>query len=120
MSTFTDTIIVPIRTVSEANAHTHWRARQKRAKEQRALARVAVICCNTATLLRLPARITLTRLAPRTLDSDNLQGALKHIRDGVADAFGVDDGDERYDWRYAQEKAKEYGVRIEIQLDDVS
>ena len=59
-------------------------------------------------------RIELTRLAPRRLDSDNLAGSCKHIRDGIADWFGVDDGDARYQWAYAQEKSKEYGVRVTI------
>lgn len=60
--------------------------------------------------------ITLTRLAPRSLDTDNLQRALKAIRDGVADALGVDDGDARLRWRYAQEQARDYGVRISVEL----
>ena len=60
--------------------------------------------------------ITLTRLASRKLDSDNLATALKAVRDGVADALNLDDGDERLDWRYAQEKAPRghYAVRVEI------
>jgi len=106
---------IPIKTVSEANAHEHWRVRQKRAKAQRASA--CVHCLGhvfRAYGSILPATVTLTRLGPRTLDSDNCAGAMKHIRDGVADAIGVDDGDERYDWQYRQEKSKTYGVRIEI------
>lgn len=108
-----------LKTVSESNAHEHWRARQKRAKAQRASARWHTL----AEFLKqlggdyaplLPATVTLTRLGPRKLDSDNAAGAMKHVRDGIADAIGVDDGDERYDWQYKQEKSKTYGVRIEI------
>lgn len=60
--------------------------------------------------------ITLTRIAPRALDTDNLASGLKAIRDGVADALGVDDGSSRIQWRYAQERGKpgEYAVRVEI------
>ena len=60
--------------------------------------------------------ITLTRIAPRVLDTDNLASAMKAVRDGVADALGVDDGSSRLTWRYAQEKGKtrEYAVRVEI------
>jgi len=65
--------------------------------------------------------ITLTRIAPRALDSDNLASGLKAVRDGVADALGVDDGTSRIEWRYAQERGKpgEYAVRVAIQPSPV-
>ena len=49
-------------------------------------------------------QITLTRIAPRTLDDDNLAAGFKATRDRVADWLGVDDGDKRLTWRYAQER----------------
>ena len=60
--------------------------------------------------------ITLTRIAPRVLDYDNLASGLKAVRDGVADALRVDDGSTRIRWRYTQERGKprEYAVRVEI------
>ncbi|MBE0568400.1 MAG: hypothetical protein IH577_01830 [Deltaproteobacteria bacterium] len=63
------------------------------------------------------AAVTLTRIAPRALDTDNLASGLKAIRDGVADALEIDDGSSLIEWRYAQEKGKpgEYAVRVEIQ-----
>ena len=61
-----------------------------------------------------PATIALTRLAPRLLDSDNAVSALKHVRDGIADALGINDGDEQVVWWYGQEKAAKHGVRVEI------
>jgi hypothetical protein len=51
------------------------------------------------------------------MDSDNLAIAAKSLRDGVADKLGIDDGDPRITWAYAQEKSKGYAVRIEIQED---
>lgn len=66
----------------------------------------------------MPCHIQLTRLSPRMLDSDNLQGALKYIRDSVADYLipglqpGRADGDTRLSWSYSQEKAKTKGIRI--------
>lgn len=64
-----------------------------------------------------PAVVTMTRISPGTLDDDNLRPALKSIRDGIADAFGVKDNDPRIEWRYAQErgKPKAYAVRIRIE-----
>lgn len=62
--------------------------------------------------------VTLTRLSSGTLDGDNLQGALKAVRDGVADGLWMDDKDsEAMHWRYAQEKCKRgyYGVRVKIE-----
>ena len=70
-----------------------------------------------------PLTITLTRIGPRTLDDDNLAGGFKHVRDGVADWLGIDDGDKRLTWRYEQRKGapKEYAaeVRIESSITDV-
>jgi hypothetical protein len=108
--------------VSEANAHTHWRQRQKRAKEQRGIAafkvsRVLLLeKVKYGTSYGPPSVVGLVRIAPRALDDDNLQGALKHVRDGVADALGVNDRDPRVTWQYAQEKGDtgQYAVRIEI------
>jgi hypothetical protein len=58
----------------------------------------------------LPVVVTLTRIAPRRLDSDNLQGGCKAARDEVAAWLGVDDADPRVEWRYEQSKA--LGVRV--------
>jgi hypothetical protein len=61
--------------------------------------------------------VRLTRIGPRKLDSDNVAGACKATRDGVADWLGVDDGDEsRVRWVYAQERGA-YGVRVEVLAD---
>jgi hypothetical protein len=109
----TITATIACRTVSEANSHQHWRERQRRAKEQRLLSFVTVPSC--VRNMAPPLRITLTRLAPRRLDSDNLAGSMKAVRDGVADAVGIDDGDQRLDWQYGQRTASEYGVEIVIQ-----
>jgi hypothetical protein len=44
------------------------------------------------------AVVLLTRVAPRTLDTDNLERALKAVRDGVAEAWGINDADPRVEW----------------------
>lgn len=112
-------VTLPLRLVSEANARGHWAKGARRAKQQRGVVRLAV----RAQWRRLPAGaltalvVTLTRIAPRQLDGDNLQRALKAVRDGAADALGVDDGDPRIAWRYAQERPpipRSYAVRIEV------
>ena len=112
------TITLAIRTVSEANAHEHWRLRQRRAKAQRSIAGVVVL----ATLrgagehrVTPPCTVRLTRIAPSSgLDSDNLAGSQKHVRDGIADALGIDDRDPRVTWFYDQERGP-WGVRVRIE-----
>ncbi len=110
-------LTLAIRTVSEANSHEHWRLRQKRAKAQRSTAGVVILAALRAPGTRrvtFPATVTLTRLAPsQGLDSDNLAGSQKHVRDGIADALGIDDRDPRVTWLYDQERGP-WGVRVVI------
>ena len=103
---------IPIKTVSEANTREHWRQRAARTKQNR-WAGAYWTRAKYPTLV-LPATVTLTRYGPRELDNDNLGGSFKALRDGIADAFGVDDGDARYAWVYRQERSRWHGVRIEI------
>lgn len=110
-------IELPIRTWSEPNVRAHWALRARRAKTQRKVARAyARAALGPAGPPRGPMGVTLTRVASRKLDTDNLAAALKAVRDGVADALGIDDGDERIGWRYAQERGPRghYAVRVEI------
>lgn len=130
-------LTLPIRTVSESNARGHWAARARRAKPQRWAAGLAVraVCppewvqrrprpktaseCNLAPAIGEAechnVTVTLVRVAPRLLDDDNLRGALKAVRDGVADALGTDDRDPRIQWAYQQRKQpKTYAVEIHM------
>jgi hypothetical protein len=72
----------------------------------------------------LPCIITLTRIAPRALDRDNLPYSLKKITDVICDnlipglAPGRADGDKRIkDIIYKQEKGRvrEYALKVEIE-----
>ena len=109
-------IVIPVRTVSEANraSHEHWRVRQQRAKTQR---RAAGMLCLAFRPFELPLTVTITRVAPRALDDDNLASSQKHVRDGIADALGIDDRDPRVSWRYAQRRGdpKKYFVEVIIE-----
>lgn len=111
-------ITIEVKTVSEANraSHEHWRARQKRARLQRGVA--ALVCRSARFAPALPCTLRLTRVAPSVgLDSDNLPVSMKHVRDGIADALGIDDRDPRVTWTYAQRRgaAKQYAVEVEVQ-----
>lgn len=111
---------LPIRTVSEANVREHWSKRAKRAKEQRA---VTAILMRRAGLRRGAAvcRVRMTRLSQGMLDSDNLGGAMKAVRDGVADVLGCDDSEKAgIDWQYRQERTRRgvFGVDVEVFVKD--
>lgn len=110
-------ITIPgLRLVSEANARDHWAVKARRVQRQRDLARML-----TARPLwarkAWPLRVTITRIAPRSLDSDNLVGSAKAVRDGIADALGVDDKDPRVEWRVEQRKGRpgEYAVEVRVE-----
>lgn len=53
-------------------------------------------------------------MAPRGLDTDNLQGSAKHVRDAVARWLGVNDRDPRVTWHVGQEHGRVYEVRIVV------
>jgi hypothetical protein len=99
---------LPIRTNNGLNAREHWAARSRRVKKERGLAGTVV------PRFALPCTVTLVRISPGLLDDDNLRGALKGVRDGIADRLGVDDRDPRVTWLYAQERDKGYAVRVEF------
>lgn len=92
---------LPIRTVNPTNNRQHWRTVWQRSKRQRRDALVGT----KPHAVALPVDVTLTRHSPGTLDDDNLRPALKAVRDGIADAFGVPDNDPRIRWHYDQAKA---------------
>ena len=107
-------LYLEIKTMSEPNMRGHWAKRAARAKAQRRKAQA--LAAPRAAAVGLPVAVTLTRIAPSNgLDDDNLRGALKAVRDGVADAFGLDDRDGRIRWQYGQAHGKDYGVRIDME-----
>ena len=107
-------IDIPLKTISEANARDHWSKKARRVKHHRSTARLLTQTAARATAL--PVVVTLTRIAPSSgLDDDNLRSALKAIRDGIADAYGLDDRDPSITWRYAQRRGTTYAVQVEIE-----
>lgn len=113
---------IPVKMVSEANRHEHFRYRQMRARQQRAAAKLATSAALSGLTVGLPLLVVITRVSPRGLDSDNLQGSAKHVRDGIADVLGVDDRDERVIWRVRQERgpAKVYAAKVTISRANLS
>lgn len=110
---------VPVVTKSKLNErHGHWAQRSASAKGQRAGAYQLFPKGQPGALAgRLVVR--LVRRAPRRLDGDNLAGALKSVRDGVADALGVDDRNPRVRWVVDQETARAADVLVEVYVAEV-
>lgn len=103
-------VVVPIRTGNGLNAREHWRARARRTRLERDAVRLML---TQHMRPAIPCVIWMTRIAPsRGLDSDNLAGSLKAVRDQVAEWLGVDDRDHRVEYYCRQERGP-WGVRIE-------
>lgn len=88
-------------------------AASTRAAHERRLARLAVNA-SEEPVPSLPVVVTLTRVGKGSPDWDNIVAAMKHIRDGVADALGVKDNDPRIEWKYEGRKG-EYAVEIQVE-----
>lgn len=107
-------VTLPVRTISEANVRCHWATKMRRVKAQRSAAGLVAAGVFVKLGRPFPLEVTLCRIAPRALDDDNLRGALKAVRDGVADALGVDDRDCRVSWAYQQRRGAPGAYSVEI------
>ncbi len=113
-------VTLPLKVVNESNQRSRW-GTARRTKQARGTVGM-VVRMQVGQLGPPPYVVTLTRIAPRNLDSDGVVSALKATRDGVADALGINDGDERVEWRYGQRRGsprdvtivRGYGVCVEI------
>jgi hypothetical protein len=108
---------LPIKTVSEANKREHWAIKSKRAKGQRGYTLDQLTRHVDLPASPLGVQVHLRRVGKKLLDDDNLRGALKHVRDGVADWLGIDDGKSEVQWTYSQAVGKFYGVDIMAVLE---
>ncbi|WFG54160.1 hypothetical protein Mx9_p53 [Myxococcus phage Mx9] len=106
---------VPIKTKSTANLREHWAAKYKRTDAQKSATRRKCPEWQAGPLLV----VRLTRVSPRQLDrGDNLNSALKSVRDALAAWLRVDDRTPLVEWLYAQEKGSEPHVRVEVGWGD--
>lgn len=109
---------IPVGTVSESNMRDHWRSRHRRSKSQKQAVQLFFTPSLGSDFTSID--IILTRQSAGILDTDNLPGSLKAIRDAVADVLipglapGRADGDVRLRWIYEQKRDPEIGVRVQI------
>ena len=117
MVSFEISIFIPIKPLS--NRQDHWAVAYKRHKKTKEDIQYFL---NPQPKIPLPATVTLTRKATHFYDDDNLQHALKYVRDVIANYLipgkpsGHTDNDPRITWIYKQEKVKKehYGIQINI------
>lgn len=111
-------VSVPLRTGRGLNGREHWRARARRVRVERH-AVGWVLAAHTWPTGRV--RVLLTRVAPSSgLDGDNLQGALKAVRDQVAAWLGRDDADQSITWDYGQRRGAKGEWAVEIHVTEVA
>lgn len=122
-------LLIPVKIESIANKVEHWTKKHKRNKMLKFLIQRELSVNNVPNLPSVERsngeriKVTLTRIAPRSLDSiDNLPMSMKKAIDVIADWFipnlqpGRADSDKRVEFKILQEKGKpkEYALRIEI------
>lgn len=110
-------IALPFRLDSRANDHrSHWAKTARIVQKQRLGAHLALTAHKRLLRARLSDGLVvrLVRIGPRELDGhDNLGMALKALTDGVADALGVNDRDERVSF-VPDSEVGPWGARIEF------
>ncbi len=113
-------VLVPIKTISEANSTEHWSKKNKRHQTQKKW--IFAAFRTYSAIIPKKCHIVLTRIAPRKLDSDNLVSSFKYVRDAIADhinpgyAPGFADSGDNMTWEYKQEKGEPriHAIRIQI------
>lgn len=113
------TLTIPMHTQRGLNDREHPMQRSRRVKAEKRIVSWALVAHQRHYgKPPLPARCVLTRCAPgRGLDSDNLAGALKSVRDAIADWLEVNDRfDDIVSYRYrALTHQREYAVLVDFE-----
>lgn len=112
------TLTLPLKLKPEGNGLEPWYIVSKRRKATKTAVALSLRQYAPALVDQgFPLVCTLTRLSAGKLDGDNLQSALKAVRDAVAHELGIDDGGNDVEWRYGQEKGPrgEHTIRIELE-----
>ena len=112
-------LTIPMWTCSEKNRHESKWIKAKRTAKQKEGTVLVVQCAikRRDAWTRGPLVVTLCRVAPGTIDTDNLQRGLSAVRDGIAAA--LDRGDAPKDgieWRYSQRKFVKPEPRYSVEI----
>ncbi len=108
----TATFVIPVRVTTESNAKENFWTKHRRAKNQR---KIVAICVPRSQLPPMPAIVTMTRIGKGEMDDDNVASSLKHVRDEIANLYGVDDGPKSpLRFVVADQEKGDYAVRVTI------
>ena len=107
---------IPLRLVPQVNARDHWSKTHRRATiEKTTTWAIGLSALRRGPDMGPPYAVTITRVGPARMDSDNAIGAAKHVRDTIAKLLGVDDGDQdAITFGYAM-KLGPFGVDVTIE-----
>lgn len=102
---------------SASNMREHHMVRARRVKAQR---QAAYVLARLLPRWSAPLTVSLLRISPRLLDSDNLVSAFKAVRDGIADGLGVSDAaNSGVTWLYDQvrrcDTASRHAVSVRVE-----
>lgn len=117
-------VTLPVHLTNTSNARQHWgtTARKARVRHTVTLAvqtrarHVGSVLSGVGVGDLAVLAVRLVYIGPRELDDDGVASAVKSLRDGVADALGVNDRDPRVTWVPDQERGgvREYAARVEV------
>ena len=111
-------VTLPAHLVNTSNARQHWGTTARKAKVRHTVALAVTTRARTFNVALHAGNLAvrLVYIGPRQLDDDGVASAVKSLRDGVADAMGVDDRDPRVTWVPDQERGgvREYAARVEV------
>jgi len=115
----TAVVTVPgVAVVAEANCRDHWAVKRRRILAQQAATLTALVALGRDVRDRMRAARTVTvrfvRIGGKWMDSDNLVGGFKAIRDALAMWLLVDDGSDRLRWEWPAQEGGERGFRVEL------
>lgn len=110
-----------IRRVVNVGEGASFRSRAGRREQQRAYRARGRAIAQRLDLQRLyiehgPLVVRLVRVAPRSMDGDNLESALKRVRDGIAAAIGIDDRESSVEYVADQQRGEvgEKALLVEV------
>lgn len=110
--------VFPLKLTGSLNSREHWAVRAKRVKRERAETAKAWKALAGPVPPGQRWIVTLTRISSRRVDSDNLAGRLKGVRDQVAAQLGIDDGSDSAEWHYEQRRSVGAVHAVEVRVED--
>lgn len=114
-------IVIPgLKIISEANNRDHFAVANKRHAAHKFEAETVCYQFFPRTKFEFPVVVRLTRVGPKALDDDNLANGFKAVRDGIAAALGVDDGDvAKIRFEYDQYAVRKHAYEVWIEVRTV-